>query len=150
MKKIEPIKVIIALLILITAVVAVFHFATRTATPEGTLRIEMGQQAVELPLEQLTLVPVQGSVRNGKGEERTIDAMGISLDHVLRQAGVTDFSEVTVTAGDEYSAVVTAEEVNTSGKVYLIEQEEKKMQLIVFGDDNSKRNVSDVARLSVR
>lgn len=150
MKKIEPVKIIIAIMVLITAAAAVLHFITRSAVAEGTLRIENGGQVLEIPLERLKLAPVQGSVRNGKGEERTVDALGILVSHVLREAGIADFSEVTVTAEDEYSAVVTAEEVNAPDRVYLIQQEGNEMQLIVFGDDNSKRNVSNVARLSIR
>ena len=46
--------------------------------------------------------------------------------------------------------MVTAEDVNAPDRVYLIRQEENGMQLIVFGDDNSKRNFSDVERLSIR
>lgn len=150
MKKIEPAKIIVIALVLITAIVAVFYLNTRTAAPKGTLLIEYGGQTLELPLEQLKLTAVHGTVVNGRGEERTVDAQGILLSQVLREAGVTDFSEVTVTADDEYSARVSAEEAAETGKVYLIRQDEGGMQLIVFGDGNSKRNVSNVVRLSVR
>ena len=150
MKKVEPAKIIVIALVLITAMVAVFYLNTRTAAPKGTLLIEYGDQALELPLEQLKLTAVHGTVVNGRGEERAVDAQGILLSQVLREAGVTDFSEVTVTADDEYSARVSAEEAAETGKVYLIQQDEGWMQLIVFGDGNSKRNVSNVERLSVR
>lgn len=150
MKKVESAKIIVIALVLITAIVAVFYLNTRTAAPKGTLLIEYGDQTLELPLEQLKLTAVHGTVVNGRGEERTVDAQGILLSQVLREAGVTDFSEVTVTADDEYSARVSAEEVAETGKVYLIRQDEGGMQLIVFGDGNSKRNVSNVVRLSVR
>lgn len=151
MKKISPIQVMVLVLILVTALVAVFHLTTRTATPEGNLRLEFaGGKAVELSLEKLKLAPVQGTVVNGKGEEREIDAQGILLSEVLREAGATDFSAVTVVADDEYSAQVMAEEIAAPGKVYLIQQEEKGMQLVVFGDENSKRRVSDVVRLLVQ
>ena len=150
MKKIEPIKLIVVLMVLITAAAAVFHLTTRTAVSEGTLRVEQAGRALELPLERLELTAVRGAVVNGKGEERTIDAQGILLSDVLREAGITEFSEVTVTADDEYSAVVTAEEVAEADKVYLIRQDGSGMQLIVFGDGNSKRNVSNAARLFVQ
>ena len=150
MKKTDPAKMIVAALVLITAIAAVFHLTTRTAVPENVLRIEHGGQAAELSLERLTLTPVRGTVVNGKGEERTVNAQGILLSEVLRGAGVTEFSEVTVTADDEYSARVTAEEIAAPDRVYLIRQEKGGMQLIVFGDMNSKRNVSDVKWLSVR
>ena len=150
MKKVEPAKMIVIVVVFVTAVVAVLYLTTRAAVPEGTLRIEQAGRALELPLAQLDLTAVHGTVVNGRSEERTVDAQGILLSEVLREAGVTEFSTVTVTADDEYSAVVTAEEAAVTGKVYLIRQDGGGMQLIVFGDDNSKRNVSNVARLSVQ
>lgn len=151
MKKMSPVKVAILILVLVTATAAAFYLTTRTAVPEGALRVEFADgKAAELSLEELELVSVQGTVVNGKGEERTINAQGILLSDVLREAGVTEYSMVTVTADDEYSARVMAEEIAEPGKVYLIRQEEGSMQLIVFGDENSKRNVSNVVRLSVQ
>ena len=151
MKKTSPVKVAILILVLVTAAVAAFYLTTRTAVPEGVLRVEFaGGKAAELSLEELELVSVQGTVVNGRREERTINAQGILLSDVLREAGVTEYFMVTVTADDEYSARVMAEEIAEPGKVYLLRQEEGSMQLIVFGDENSKRNVSNVARLSVQ
>lgn len=151
MKKMSPVKVAILILVLVTATAAAFYLTTRTAVPEGALRVEFADgKAAELSLEELELVSVQGTVVNGKGEERTINAQGILLSDVLREADVTEYSMVTVTADDEYSARVMAEEIAEPGKVYLIRQEEGSMQLIVFGDENSKRNVSNVVRLSVQ
>lgn len=149
--KISPVKVMILILVLVTAAVAAFYLTTRTAVPEGVLRVEFADgKAAELFLEKLEMVSIQGTVVNGKGEERVINAQGILLSDVLREAGVTEYSMVTVTADDEYSARVTAAEIAEPGKVYLTRQEEGGMQLIVFGDENSKRNVTDVVRLSVQ
>lgn len=150
MKKVEPVKIAIIVLILITAIVAVFYLTTRPTASEGTLRIESGGQVIELSLERLELIPVQGTVVNGKGEERTIDAQGVLLSDVLREAGISEFTEVTVTADDAYNAVVTAEEIAEPDRVYLIQQDEGGLRLIVFGDSNSKRSVSDVVSLSVK
>ena len=150
MKKVNPVGLAIIALVLITAIVAIFYLTTRPAATEGTLRIENGGQTVELPLERLTFVPVHGTTVNGKGEERTIDAQGVLLSEVLREAGISEFAEVTVTADDAYNAVVTAEEIAALDRVYLIQQDEGGLRLIVFGDSNSKRSVSDVASLSVK
>lgn len=150
MKKAEPVKIAIIVLVLITAVVAIFYLTTRQTAPEGTLRIESGGQVIELPLERLEFVPVHGTTVNGRGEERIIDAQGVLLSMVLQEAGITGFAEVTVTADDAYNAVVTAEEIAESDRVYLIQQDEGGFRLIVFGDSNSKRSVSDVASLSVK
>ena len=150
MKKTEPVKLVIIVLVLITAIVAIFYLTTRPAASEGTLRIENNGRVIELPLERLELTPGWGAVVNGKGEERTVDAQGVLLSGVLREAGIEEFSEVTVTADDAYSAVVTAEEIAALDRVYLIQQDEGGLRLIVFGDSNSKRSVSDVASLSVK
>lgn len=150
MKKVEPVKIAVVVLILVTAAVAVFYLTTRPAAPEGALRIENGGQVTELPLERLELVSVRGTVVNGKGEERTVDAQGVLLSEVLREAGISEFAQVAVTADDAYSAAVTAEEVQEPDRVYLIQQEEGGLRLIVFGDSNSKRSVSDVVSLSVK
>lgn len=151
MKKIRPVQAMILILILATAAVAAFYLATRDGVPEGALRVEFGgMQAGDLPLERLELVSVQGTVVNGKGKEREIDTQGILLSDVLREAGVTEYSMVTVTSDDEYSAQVMTEEISEPDKVYLIQQEAGGMQLIVFGDGNSKRNVSNVVRLFVQ
>lgn len=151
MKKISPVQAMILILVLVTTAAAAFHLTTRTAVPEGVLRVEFaGGQAEELSLEKLKLVSVQGTVVNGKGEQRAVDARGILLSEVLRAAGVTGFSTVTVIADDAYSAQVMAEEIAEPGKVYLIRQEEGGMQLIVFGDENSKRKVANAVRLLVQ
>lgn len=150
MKKVGPVKIMIIVLVLITAIVAVFYLTTRPNVPEDTLRIEKDGQVIELPLERLKFIPVQGTVVNGKGEERPIDAQGVLLSGVLREAGISEFAEVTVTADDAYHAVVTAEEIAEPDRVYLIRQDEGGLRLIVFGDSNSKRSVSDVVSLSIK
>ena len=140
---------VILALILITALAAVLHLNTRVSSAEGTLRIEAGDTVKELPLSELSLLSVQGTVVNGKGEEQKIDAQGVALSTVLTQANIAAYTQVTVVADDEYSASVSAEEVNTDGKVFLLLTEDARPQMIVFGDPNSKRNVSSVARLVV-
>lgn len=149
MKKSNSVKAVV-FLVLITVAVAAICFFVRTDIPEGTLRIDHNGQRVDLLLEQFELVPVQGTVINGKGEERNINVQGILLSNVLQKLDINECSLVTVVADDEYSAQVTWEEIAHPGKVYLIQQEEGGMQLIIFGDNNSKRNVSDVVRLSVQ
>lgn len=150
MKKISSTQAVICAAVLATAAVACFYLATRTAVSEGTVRIEHGSQVLEQSLDELEWISVRGTVRNGKGEEIAVNAQGILLTDVLKAANVGEFSTVTVTADDEYSAKVTPEEINAPGKIYLIQQEGGGIQLIVFGDENSKRNVSDVVRLTVQ
>lgn len=149
MKKAKPIYIIIAALVLLTAIAAAVHFATRADVRSGALRVEYGGKTVELAVGELKLEPVQGMVRNGKGEELPVDGQGIPLSRLLEQAGVGEYSTVTVTADDAYSAGVTAAETAESGRVYLLLEEDGSLRLVVFGDKNSKRNVSNVKLVSV-
>ncbi len=149
MKKIKSINIIIAALVLLTVIATAVHFATRTDVPEGALRVEYGGKAVELDVGKLELKPVQGTVRNGKGEEKTVAGQGIELGQLLEQAGAGDYTTVTVTADDEYGAQLTAEETAQPNKVYLLLEDDSSLRLVVFGDENSKRNVSNVKLVSV-
>lgn len=75
---------------------------------------------------------------NGKGEEKQIDAHGVILSEVCGG----EFSTATVTASDEYSAVVSGGE-----NAYLILSDDGSLRLIVFGDENAKRDVKNVVRI---
>ena len=105
-----------------------------------------------IELDKLTTVEVSGTIVNGKGEEKTVHEQGVSVADVLRAADIDPaaITGVSVTASDEFSADLSAEEVNEAGKAFLSEDGEGGMKLIVFGDPNSKRNVRDVVKLDVR
>lgn len=85
---------------------------------------------------------VSGTIVNGKGEEKQIDAQGIMLSEVCGE-----FSSVTVTASDEYSAVV---EKRDQKNAYLILRDDGSLMLVVFGDENAKRDVKNVARIDCK
>ncbi|WP_298029557.1 hypothetical protein [uncultured Dysosmobacter sp.] len=148
MKK-KHIRVLLAAgVILLTGVVACVHLATRTSTEEGQIQIMYEEKTVSVSLTELELHPVQGSISNAKGETFEIDAMGFPLEELLASAGVTSYETVSVIADDEYYAELTFAELHGEREVYLLEEEEGA-RLIVFGDANSKRNVSHVARIEI-
>lgn len=149
MKKNKVIVCIIIVLVAITALAAVLHLTTRVSAPEGTLLVEMADQTKEIVWDDLELTAVKGTVVDGKGDEHTVDTQGILLRDVLESADASVETEVTVIAQDEYSADVTAKEIAADNQVYLTVAEDGGIQMIVFGDKNSKRNVSGVARLVV-
>ncbi len=134
---------------LVLAVLAVVHIRTRTEVPEGCIRIENGEEAVLLRLADLPAETVRGTVVNGKGEQKEIEALGLPLLDVLILAGVGEFAEVDVIAEDEYHAVVTAEEAFREGTAYIL-LEDGAARLRIFGDPDSKRNVAGVERIVVR
>ena len=126
--------IIIALLIALTAIIAVIHLTMRTPEVEGEVLIN----GESVKISSFDMSPVTGTVVNGKGEEKQIDAQGVILSEVCGG----EFSTATVTASDEYSAVV-----NNGDDAYLILSDDGSLRLIVFGDNNSKRDVKDVVRI---
>ena len=121
---------------LLTAVLAAIHLTTRTPETAGEFLLN----GESLKIADLQLSPVQGTIVNGKGVEKQIDGQGISLSAVCGD----DFETVTVTASDEYRAVVSIDEIQNA---YLILKDDGSLQLIVFGDENAKRDVKNVVRI---
>ena len=72
------------------------------------------------------------------------------MNNLLALYEIDEYDEISVVADDSYSASLTREEVEEDGKVYLLAQEEEELRLIVFGDENSKRNVSNVVQIVVK
>ncbi|MCI8698798.1 MAG: hypothetical protein HFF29_06810 [Oscillospiraceae bacterium] len=149
MKKNRPAILLLAVLLAVTAAAAGIHLSTRQTAQMGTVLVEYGGKVEELSLDRVELTAVRGTVINGKGEERRVDAQGAPLSAVLAEAGITSYTQAAVTADDEYSVTVTQEEATAPDRVFLIVQEGERPQLLVFGDPNSKRNVTNVIRLTV-
>lgn len=149
MKQNKLVILLLAVLLAVTAVAAGIHLSTRQTAQMGTVLVECAGKTEELSLDRVELTAVRGTVVNGKGEERSVDAQGALLSTVLAEAGITSYTQVAVTADDEYSVTVTEEEASAPDRVFLIIQEGERPQLLVFGDPNSKRNVSNVIRLTV-
>ncbi len=141
---------VIGVFLATTAVLAVIHQMTRTEEVDGAVLVEFAGQSVAVQIEDMPLSAVKGTVVNGKGDKREIDAQGILLADVLTLAGVENMPEsgVLVTAADEYSVEVTADELAEEDKVYLLQEETPR--LLVFGDNSEKRNVKNVARITVQ
>jgi len=148
MKRMRSIA-IITLLLGMTLIVAAVRLLQEPPVPAGAIQLQNGETVREILLSDWKLTFVEGIVVNGKGENRVIREQGIALAEVLTTEGIADFTQVRVVAADEYFAVVTAEEVAERGRVYFLLPEETSPQLVVFGDKNSKRNVSDVVRLVI-
>ena len=140
---------LIAVLVIVAALAATLHLSTRVTADEGCILVEIQGNTTNISLSDLPYHAVQGSLVNGKGETREINAQGISLSALLDKAGVTEYTAVSVVADDSYSVDVAAEEVAESGKVFLVIAENELPELVVFGDSNSKRNVSGVVRLVI-
>ena len=140
MKSKRLILIIVCALVLLTAVLAVVHFTTRESVPEGAILVRQDGNDTYITMDKLTLTNVTGTIVNGKGEEREINDQGVNLGELAKGG----FQTVTVTSDDEFSAEVGAEEI---GNAFLILNEDGSTQLVVFGDNNSKRAVRNVTRI---
>ena len=150
-KQSKLIVIIVAVLLVLTAALTVLHLTTREQVPEGALAVHVGENVSYVDLASLQTEAVSGTVINGKGEAMEVSAQGVEVAELLRTAGVdpTAIGSVTITAADEFSAVLSGDEVNEEGKAYLAEDEDGSMKLIVFGDENMKRNVRNVESIYV-
>ena len=149
MKKHKLTIIIIAALVLLTAVLAVVHLTTRQSEQEGAIQVVCDGKTTLVYIEELKPVAaVNSTVNNNAGEEKQISGQGILVSDVLKLAGVDVEASIEVTAADEYSVSLTAEEVAEEGKAWLL-IEEGTLRLIVFGDQGAKRNVKNVIRLTV-
>lgn len=149
MKKNYKSIALIAILLLATAGAALLHLTSRTAVSEGILLVEKDGIKIKISTADLDTKPVAGTIVNGKGEKISIDSPGIPLTELLANAGASAVNEVKIIADDEYSVVVTAAELSELDRVFLLVQEGERPRLVVFGDPDSKRNVSGVIRLVV-
>ena len=144
-------KIVIAVLIALTAALAIVHSATRTKVPDGALLVSCGGENKYVDLNLLDTVPVQGSIVNGKGEKSDIDTQGVPLEDVIKNAGFdpSGAAAVKVTADDEFSAELSGDELNEADKAYLVGEDDGSMRLVVFGDSNAKRNVRNVVSVDI-
>ena len=148
MKTKKVIGIILGVLLSFTAIFAIIHLVTREKVPEGALLVIQGEEKAYVLLEKLPMTKVEGTIRNGKGEEIQVEMEGVLALEALKatKIDISSIQFVKVVAEDEFSAEVSMEELSEPDKVYLA-KEDGQMRLVVFGDDNAKRNVRDVVRL---
>ena len=142
--------IFIIILLIITGVVAAIHLGTREEVPEGAIEVVCGEEKNIIDITKLDYEQVTGTRMNGKGEEIEIDAPGIYFGSFLEEAGVTEYEMVSVVADDGYSAELSFIEIADGIEVYLIQEEgEARLRLVVLGEKDSKRSVSNVAQIIV-
>ncbi len=126
----------------------------------GAVILRMGGKETAVPIRNLDREAFSGETVNGKGEHFTHSYRGIELSALLREAGASPDSVMAVkaVAADQYSAEYTGDEVRKKGCIYLAVQTDGKMlegiepgtpgvQVIVFGDADSKRAVRNLSAL---
>ena len=147
---------IIAILIVVTAVLV---FVNRKGDKNVSgLVLAGGGKEVTIAWEDVGGQAFEGDLVNGKGEVYT----GSELQALLAASDieVTESSVITAASEDNYSAELTGAELLEAGKVYVALTDGGKQiegidggqgaQLIVFGDQNSKRAVRYLKTISVK
>lgn len=153
MKTSKTMKILMLALLLVTVIVAGAYLALRAQIPEDAIVLEYGSTTYIVDLQGIKMTEIHGERMNGKGEVKPVDGMGFHLQDLVAWTLGKDFTcdTVTITASDGVSAEITADELNEEGKVVLLwNEEDGRLQLIVFGDSDSKRSVKQVERIEVK
>ena len=157
-----------AILILLAALLSFFYLSGRRAVPGGTIAVVLDGTTIDIDPAGIVKTEVTGILRTGKGEERHIAAEGFALQELLRAAGIREnaYASVRVVSEDEYAAELSMAEIEEPAKVFLIWDAAGEparalpirdaaadgtgsLRLIVFGDQNAKRQVKNVRRIEV-
>ena len=154
------IAAIIAILVVITAVL-VFVNRKGDKNVSGLILSGSGKE-ITVAWEDVGGQSFEGDLVNGKGEVTHHEYTGSELQALLAANGieVTESSVITAASEDNYSAELTGAELLEAGKVYVALTDGGKQiegidggqgaQLIVFGDQNSKRAVRYLKTISVK
>ena len=138
---------LIAALLIVTALAAAWHFHSQPRSLPGAVSVFHEGRSAYVQTSGLPVSRISGTVVNGKGETRDIDADGIRLSDLLEKAGIDTYDALSVIASDEYRAVLAPDDLPNA---VLLPESDDRLRLIVFGDPDSKRNVSDVVRIEVQ
>ena len=154
------IAAIIAILVVVTAVLVFFN--RKGDKNVSGLMLSGGGKEITVAWEDVGGQSFEGDLVNGKGEVTHHEYTGSELQALLAASGieVTESSVITAASEDNYSAELTGAELLEAGKVYVALTDGGKQiegidggqgaQLIVFGDQNSKRAVRYLKTISVK
>ena len=155
----KSIATIIAILVVVAAVL-VFVNRKGDKNVSGLILSGSGKE-ITVAWEDVAGQSFEGDLVNGKGEVTHHEYTGSELQALLAANGieVTESSVITAASEDNYSAELTGAELLEAGKVYVALTDGGKQiegidggqgaQLIVFGDQNSKRAVRYLKTISV-
>ena len=151
---------IVAILVVVTAVLV---FVNRKGDKNVSgLILSGGGKEITVAWEDIGGQSFEGDLVNGKGEVSHHEYTGSELQALLTANGieVTESSVITAASEDNYSAELTGAELLEAGKVYVALTDGGKQiegidggqgaQLVVFGDQNSKRAVRYLKTISVK
>ena len=156
-------KLIAAIIAILVVVAAVLVFVNRKGDKNVSGLILSGSgKEITVAWEDVGGQSFEGDLVNGKGEVTHHEYTGSELQALFAANGieVTESSVITAASEDNYSAELTGAELLEAGKVYVALTDGGKQiegidggqgaQLIVFGDQNSKRAVRYLKTISVQ
>ena len=159
MKKIWFIAIV--LLLLATCIVAAVHLENQEAI--ACMVILQGDRRITVSFADLDRSSFSGSLTDGKGDVTSHAYTGILLRELLEEKGIdlSRCSGVTVTSADNYSVEFTKEEILRENCVYVaitadgakiagIDPGSDGVQIIVFGDANSRRCVRYARKITIK
>jgi hypothetical protein len=153
---------IICLIIVAITIIAGINFRNDQSDIDGILLVTNSEE-VNISCEKLKEKEFSGELLNGKGEKSIHDYEGVSFYDLCKNNKITpeDINHIEVTSADQYTVSVTGDEICEDGRVYLavyqdgtaiegIEDGTNGVQLVVFGDSNSKRCVRYVKEIKIQ
>lgn len=156
----KKLKIGIAILLLITCIVAVIHINSQEEV--ACMVIRNGEQEISVSFEDLRKAEFSGELVDGKGTVTAHSYTGILLKDLLSDKGINpaEITVLKVTSADNYSVEFAGEEIRADGMVYAavvadgqpiegIDPGTEGVQIIVFGDPNSRRCVRFAAILEI-
>ena len=148
----KKLKIAIAAWLIITIIVSAIHLSKQEDL--SCMLIKYAGKEIEVSFEDLDKQAFSGQLIDGKGDVTSHVYSGILIKDLLQDKGIdlSNFSSLKVTSADNYSVVFTREEILADDRVYAatvadgktiegIDSGEAGVQIIVFGDENSRRCV---------
>ena len=148
----KKLKIGIVILLVITCIVAVIHINSQEEV--SCMVIRCGDREISVSFEDLHKTEFSGELVDGKGAVTAHTYTGILLKDLLSAKGINpaEITVLKVTSADNYSVEFTGDEIRADGTVYAavvadgqpiegIDPGTEGVQIIVFGDPNSKRCV---------
>ncbi len=151
--------VLICVLVAATVGVGLYVRARQVAQEkQNAITLKAGGKEIVVAIKDLDKGAFEGETVNGKGERSAHAYRGVELLALLQEKGIdaAKITGVTAVSADQYTAELTGDEVRTPGRVYLaVEIDSVKVsgidagadgvQMIVFGDENMRRSVRNLA-----
>lgn len=150
----------VTLLLAVTGIIAAVHLANQDEIE--CMVILQGEQESSVSFKDLKQGSFSGELTDGKGDVTFHEYTGVLLGELLKRKGIDleRITEVTVTSADNYSVTLTVDEIRQTDKVYVaitadgaklegIDPGSDGVQLIVFGDPNSRRCVRFAQKITV-